>query len=558
MNTSIIMSMMAGLGLFLYGMKLMGDSIERAAGAKLRGILETITRNPVHGMFVGMIFTALIQSSSACTVMVVSFVNSGLMTLYQAAGPILGANIGTTITSQLVAFNLSKAAPIFLFTGVLVNMFSKNASIRKIADIVTGFGVLFFGLSQMSSSMGVLKDSSMVANTLMSLQNPVLAVLVGTILTAIIQSSSVTVSILLLMANQGLIGLPICLYIILGCNIGACMSALLAGIAGNTDAKRASLIHLIFNIIGTIIVFIIFLFTEDRILEVLIQVSGGNYGRVIANAHTTIKIFQVIILLPFTKQIVDMTYMIIPRKEGSDEESGDGAEMQLRYIGAKVIFSPATAVVDAIKELNRMARMAQDNLNRAMAALITPDEEQIGIVLQVEKNINFLNHAITNYLVKINQINLPVDDLRQIGALFHIVNDIERIGDHAQNVAEAAAERREKGIELSDEAIIELKEMTEMVNTLVSYAIEIFSTDREEHLSDVEELEDNIDLKERQLQDNHVERLANNECSPESGMIFSDVISGLERVADHATNIAFAIRNSEQQDTTPKQAVTKA
>ncbi len=558
MGAAILLPMMGGLGLFLYGMKVMGDSIERAAGAKLRNILETLTRTRVQGMFIGLFFTAVIQSSSACTVMIVSFVNSGLMTLYQAAGPILGANIGTTVTSQLVSFNLSKAAPVFLLGGALCTMFSKNAMVKKISEIVTGFGVLFLGLSQMSSAMSSLKDVKMVTDILMSLQNPILGVIVGTVLTSLIQSSSVTVSILLLMANQNLIGLEICMYIILGCNIGACVPALLAGLAGTRDAKRASLIHLIFNIIGTIIVYIILIFAEKQILDVLSTVSGGNPGRIIANAHTTFKIFQVIVLLPFTKQIVDMTYMIVPKSGDAKEKVGYRTQYELQYIGSNVIFSPATAVVDAIKELDRMANLASENLNRAMNALITMDEEEIEKVYEVEKNIDFLNHSITNYLVKINQINLPVDDLRQIGALFHVVNDIERIGDHAENVADMAKERIEKNATFTLTAQREMGELLDMVNNIVHYSIEMFSKDDEKHMKDIITLEDRIDRKERELQNAHVGRLERNECSPEAGMIYSDIISGLERVADHATNIAFAIKDSERENTTVMQASAKA
>ncbi|MBO6148256.1 MAG: Na/Pi cotransporter family protein [Lachnospiraceae bacterium] len=557
MNITMILAMIGGLGLFLYGMRLMGDSIERAAGAKLRNILETLTRNRVQGMFVGLFFTAVIQSSSACTVMVVSFVNSGLMTLYQAAGPILGANIGTTVTSQLVSFNLSKAAPVFLIIGVLVSMFSKNATYRKIADIITGFGVLFLGLSQMSSSMSVLKDSEAVLNVFSSLTNPFLGILLGAALTALIQSSSVTVSILLLLANQGLIALPISMFIILGCNIGACMSAVLAGIAGNRDAKRAALIHLIFNIIGTIIVAAILFVLMPQVLSMLTAISGSNPGRIIANAHTVFKIFQVALLLPFTDKIVDMTYVLVPKDKDHEEKVGYRSQFQLQYIGAKVIFSPATAVVDAIKELDRMANLASENLNRAMNALITLDEEDIAEVYEVEKNIDFLNHAITNYLVKINQTNMPVDDLKQIGALFHVVNDIERIGDHAENVADMAKERLEKNVVFSKEAQREMGDLLDMVNTIVRFSIEMFSKDSDEHMEDVMNLEDAIDEKERELQNNHIARLEKNECSPEAGMIYSDVVSGLERVADHATNIAFAIRDSERQDLTARQVSYK-
>lgn len=536
--------MAGGLGLFLFGMELMSDSIEKVAGAKLRRILEIFTTNRFMGMIVGIIFTGIIQSSSACTVMVVSFVNSGLMNLYQAAGVILGANIGTTITSQLVSFNLSKIAPLILLVGVVVMMFTKKEKVRKVAEVVVGFGILFMGLSTMSQAMANMKNEPQVVNLLMSLKNPFLATLMGFALTAVIQSSSVTVSIVLLLANQDLLPLPITLYIILGCNIGACATAMLASMTGKKDAKRAALIHLLFNIIGTVIIYIALFVAGDQIVELIRSISADN-GRFVANAHTMIKIAQVIMLFPFTGWLVKMTYLIVP---GEDQKVGYRESYQLKYIGDKVVFNPATAVVEVVKELERMASLAEENLNRAMNALITLDEEDIEEVYEVEKNINFLNHAITDYLVKINQTTLPIEDLNSLGALFHVVNDIERIGDHAENVADAARQRKEEGVSISKEAQKELGDMLEMVNKIIRYAVEMFAKSDETHMQEIVTLEDQVDEKERELQKKHVERLTKGECSPEAGMIFSDVVSGLERVADHATNIAFAITTEEEMD----------
>ncbi|MBR5376738.1 MAG: Na/Pi cotransporter family protein [Lachnospiraceae bacterium] len=556
MTVTVLFSMMGGLGLFLYGMKLMGDSIENAAGAKLRSILETLTTNKFMGMIVGIFFTAAIQSSSACTVMVVSFVNSGLMDLYQAAGVIFGANIGTTVTSQLVSFNLSKYAPLFLLPSVLFVMFSKSSMVRKCASIVVGFGILFLGLSTMSVAMSGMADSPHLMSILGSLKSPVAAILVGAVITGVIQSSSVTVSIMLLMCREGLLDINICLYIILGCNIGACVPALLTGLAGKKNALRAALIHLFFNIIGTLIMTVILVFAEDAVVNMLSAISSGDKGRMIANAHTIFKVFQVVILLPVSSLIVKLTYLVTP---GEEHGVGYREQFTLMYIGEKVVFSPATAVIDATRELERMGTLASENINRAMNALITLDEEDIREVYEVEKNINYLNHAIVNYLVKVGQMNLPVDDSRQIGALFHVVNDIERIGDHAENVADAAKQRIESDINFSLEARNEMGRLLEMVNTIIRYAMEVFAgnPDMEDKLKQVEELEDRIDVEERNIQDRHVERLAKNECTPEAGMLFSDIISGLERVADHATNIAFAIRDSEREDLSVRQVAVK-
>lgn len=538
----MMLSLAGGLGMFLLGMKMMSDSIEKAAGARLRSILEMFTKNRFVGMLVGIIFTAIIQSSSASTVMVVSFVNSGLMSLYQAAGVIFGANIGTTVTSQLVSINLSEIAPVFLLGGVLVIMFCKRQNLVKIANVMLGFGVLFMGLSGMSSAMSDVREMPEIVDLLHSLTNPFFAVLMGFVLTAIIQSSSVTVSIVLLMANQGLLELPICMFIILGCNMGSCISALIASMAGKKNAKRAAMIHFLFNVIGSAIMFVIFFVFMDPIQNVIWSISSDNPGRFVANAHTSIKIFQVLMLFPFSNWIVKLAILFVP---GSDEKAGSQDNFALKYIGSKVVFNPATAVVEVIKEMERMANLATENLNRAAHALVTLDDSEIEEVYKVEEHINFLNHAITNYLVKINQTTLPIEDLKSIGALFHVVNDIERIGDHAENVADSAKRRREKEIGFSASAQKELDEMLEMVNKVIGYSVEMFATSSEVHINDILELEDAIDEKERELQQRHIDRLTQNECTPEAGMIFSDLVSGLERVADHATNIAFAIHDSE-------------
>lgn len=534
-----------GLGLFLFGMKLMSESIEKSAGARLRSILEFFTKNKFAGIVVGVVFTGIVQSSSACTVMVVSFVNSGLMSLYQAVGVIFGANIGTTITSQLVSFNLSKYAPIFLLVGVIMIMFFKKQAITKIGDVLVGFGVLFLGLSLMSTSMNGLKTSPEIANLFASLTNPFFAVLVGFLVTSVIQSSSVTVSIVLLLAQQGMLDLPICMFIILGCNMGSCVTALIASLAGMKDAKRAALIHFLFNLVGSAVVFLLLMIVRAPIVDLIMNLSSDDPGRFVANAHTMIKIFQVIILLPFSSLLVKATYMIIP---GKDEKVGYHDNFQLQYIGEKVVFNPATAVVEVLNEIERMASLASDNLNRAMNALVTLDDEDINEVYEVEENINFLNRSISNYLVKINQTTLPIEDLKSIGALFHVVNDIERIGDHAANVADTAKLRKERDIKFSQQSFDELRQMMDLINQNMHYAIAVFAHHEEKHLEDIDRLEEQVDKMEEEIQIAHVNRMTRQECTPEAGMLFSDVVSGLERVSDHAVNIAYAMTKEKYKD----------
>ncbi len=534
-----------GLGLFLLGMKMMSDSIEKVAGAKLRSVLEFFTKNKFAGIVVGIIFTGIVQSSSACTVMVVSFVNSGLINLYQAVGVILGANIGTTVTSQLISFNLSKYAPLLLLAGVIMVMFFKKGSIVKTGDVLVGFGVLFQGLALMSQSMDGLKGSPMIAEWFASMTNPFFAVLVGFLVTSVIQSSSVTVSIVLLLAQQGLLNLPICLFIILGCNMGSCVTALIASLAGMKDAKRAALIHFLFNLIGSLIVFIILIFAGTPIVDKILDFSHNDPGRFVANSHTLIKVFQVIILLPFTNWLVKATYLIVP---GKDDKVGYRDNFQLKYIGDKVVFNPATAVVEVVNEIERMASLSGDNLNRAMNALITLDDDDINEVYAVEENINFLSHAITDYLVKINQTTLPEEDLKSFGALFHVVNDVERIGDHAVNIADSAKLRKERGVKFSKQSMDELTQMMELINKNMHYAIEVF-VHRREYLREVDELETQVDALEEEIQIAHVQRMTRNECSPQAGMLFSDIVSGLERVSDHAVNIAYAMSKEKYKDT---------
>ena len=544
---TIALELMAGLGLFLFGMKTMSDAIEKTAGAKLRPILEKFTSNKFLGLIVGAVFTALVQSSSACTSMVVSFVDSGLMTLYQAVGVIMGANIGTTITSQLVSFDLEQYAPIFLAIGIIMFMFIKKEKVNRFGEIIVGFGVLFLGISLMGSAVEPLKESIEVQQLFASLSNPFVALLIGWVVTGVIQSSSVTVSIIVVLASKGMFNdnLLICLYIILGCNMGACMTALLTSLSGKKDAKRAAMIHFLFNLFGSVLMFILLSIFGGWMQHLLYDIiSKGQPGKYIANSHTLFKVFQVAILFPFSNLLVKATYLVVP---GEDKHKvAYGEAFKLQFIGEKAVFNPATAVVAAQNEIERMASLASDNLNRAMNALITMDEGTIQDVWEVEKNIDFLSHEITNYLVRLTQTTMPIEDLMSIGGLFHVVNDIERIGDHATNIVEAAQIKKEKNIVFSKDAMKELTDMMDAVNENIHLCIDMFATKSEENIGKIEEIEDKVDKMEREIQDSHIQRMTRGECSPESGIIFNDIVVGLERVCDHATNIAFAVQKNNQ------------
>jgi len=534
---TMIISMLGGLGLFLYGMHLMSDGIERVAGSKMKTILAWCTKNRLVGVIVGTIFTAIIQSSSAATVMVVSFVNSGLMNLMQAVGVIMGANIGTTVTAQIVAFNLDSVAPIFVIIGVVMIMFVKNEMANKIGDVVFGFGALFMGMSLMKTSMASIKDSQMLMDMISKLENPIIAILVGLVITTILQSSSASVGILVTMAGSGLVELPMCFYVILGCNIGACTSAVLVGLTGKKDAKRAALIHLLFNIIGSIIMLIILL-PFSGYVETWINAISENPSRAVANTHSIFKIFQVIVLFPFGGWIVKLTELIIPGDDVQKEK------YELKFISLDSNVSPAVAVLEVTNEIKRMGDIAEYNLRRSMEALMNKDESIIKEVFEREHEVDFLSRKITDFLVKINQI-LPVNENKNIAGYYHVVSDIERIGDHAENIAEFAQTRISEDIDFSDKGEAELNKMFETMDKEVCLSLEAFTERNEEHLKEIMNLENEVDDMEREYQKNHVRRLAKNECNPNAA-IFSDLISNFERVSDHATNIAFATFKEEE------------
>ena len=538
----LIVDLLGGLGLFLFGMNFMSQGLQKAAGARLRSILEAMTKNKIIAVLFGALFTAIIQSSGATTVMVVSFVNTGIMSLAQSVGIIFGANIGTTITSQLVAFNLTGVAPFILFVGAVFVMFGKKPMLKKVGEVLLGFGALFMGISLMKDAMADLKNYQAVMDALGSMDNPIVGILFGTAITVVVQSSSVTVSILLLMASQGLIDLPVCFYVILGCNIGSCTPAVLASLNTKKDAKCAAFIHVMFNVLGMVIIGILLAFGMKYFEAFILRVSGADVGRCVANADTFFKIFQTIIFLPLSAQFVAMSRRLIP---GADQEEKD---YQLLYIGKQNIFSPSTAVVETTQEIERMGKMARENLGLAMEAFFDGDENKINRVYEVENQIDFLSKEITDYLVKINQLQLPVVDARRIGALFHVVSDIERIGDHAENMADAAVKSHEENLKFTKKGEKEIREMHQKTLQILEEAMEMFTTLDKKNLSDILELENSIDTMERELQQNHVRRMAKGKCLPMTGILFTDLVTGLERVADHATNIAFSILEGDPEE----------
>ena len=551
MELSLVFSLLGGLGLFLYGMKLMSDSLANVAGAKLRTILEQMTKNTFVGMMVGMFFTAIVQSSSATTVLVVSFVNAGLMNLYQATGIIMGANIGTTITGQLIALNLSEIAPLFVLAGVIMVMFSKKPNVQKIGEVILGFGILFVGLASMSSSMETLKDSPMVVNVLSSLTNPILGLFVGFIITSVLQSSSATVGIVMLLAEQGLLPLHICFYTILGCNIGSCVSALLASLGGKKNAKRAAYIHFIFNVIGSLVIVVLLQLFLPYIEYGILSLTGSQnltgealnhlMAKNVANTHTIFKVFQVIILYPFAKWLVKLTYLIVP---GEDEKSG----FSVKYISDKVTLSPTTAIPQVIHEVERMAEISRNNLNLAVNSLLEGDISTQEEIQKNEEHIDYLNHAIFEYLNHINEIPLPKEDSRLIGPLFHVIADLERIGDHATTISHITMTCDKKKYTFTEKHKVEIRELLSMVNSELELSLDMFTNKSLEYLSEIIKLEDLIDSKEKSLQKSYLTDIKTQETAARAGMLYSDLAAALERVGDHATNIAFSILNDDSEE----------
>lgn len=536
---SLLLTLMGGLGLFLFGMNFMSQGLQKAAGAKLRSVLTAISKNKYIAVLFGALFTAIIQSSGATTVMVVTFVNAGLMELTQAIGIIFGANIGTTITAQLVSFNLTAIAPVILFVGVVMFLFLKKPIFKKSGEVVIGFGALFMGISMMSGAMSQLNQYPAVINTLARLTNPVLAILVGLVITVIVQSSSVTVSILLLMAGQGLVTLPICFYFILGCNIGSCTPAVMAAMDAKKDAKRAALIHVLFNVFGMIIISVILIFAMEPFTAFIQAVSGADMKRSVANTDTIYKVFQTLIFLPLTNQFIKLVNMLVP----GDDVKHEGFSLQ--YISKSTVFSPTAAIVEAMQEISRMGRKAEQNLQLAIEGFFDGDQSKIDQVYATEKYIDYLSHEITDYLVDVNQRQLPVSDSLKIGGLFHVVNDIERIGDHAENIADSAMRMKEENITFSKKATKEIQDMFARDTKILACALEMFENEDRSHMKEIRAIEEEVDQMEIDLQNSHIRRMAKGKCSPESGLIFTDLVTGLERVADHATNIAFALINSD-------------
>ncbi len=540
MSVANILSMAGGLGLFLFGIRTMGDGLENAAGAKLKRMLEVLTGNRFLAVLVGFVVTAIIQSSTATTVMVVGFVNAGMMSLAQAVGVIMGANIGTTVTSLLIALNFSSVAAASVLVGVILMLASKKTVVKNLGAIFTGFGLLFLGIDMMSDSMAPLRDSAGFMNFIVTVSEsplrPLFGIILGIVMTAVLQSSSASVGVLQTLAMQGLVPLKFSVFVLFGQNIGTCLTALFSTVGAKKNSKRAAVIHLLFNVIGTGIFILIALLTPY--VEWIEKLSPDPMAQ-IAISHIVFNIVSTVVMFPFAKVLVKLSCLLVPGKDDSE------SEMHCKFIDDRLLNTPPFAVMQVSKEVARMAKLARDNFETSAHALINRSDKDLDKVMENEEIINYLNHHITSYLVKLNALDITDSDSDYIARVFHAINDIERVGDHAINLAEAAQHNIGEGLKFSDPAREELNQLCGSVVTLLERSMAAFdnqslSDNEAKELSDLEEHIDDLTLE---CQDSHIFRLNRKECNTEAGMLYLNTITDFERVGDHAINIAFLARS---------------
>lgn len=540
MSVANILSMAGGLGLFLFGIRTMGDGLENAAGAKLKRMLEVLTGNRFLAVLVGFVVTAIIQSSTATTVMVVGFVNAGMMSLAQAVGVIMGANIGTTVTSLLIALNFSSVAAAAVLVGVILMLASKKTVVKNLGAIFTGFGLLFLGIDMMSDSMAPLRESAGFMNFIVTVSEsplrPLFGIILGIVMTAVLQSSSASVGVLQTLAMQGLVPLKFSVFVLFGQNIGTCLTALFSTVGAKKNSKRAAVIHLLFNLIGTGIFILIALLAPY--VEWIEKLSPDPMAQ-IAISHIVFNIVSTVIMFPFAKVLVKLSCLLVPGKDDSE------SEMHCKFIDDRLLNTPPFAVMQVSKEVARMAKLARDNFETSAHALINRSDKDLDKVMENEDVINYLNHHITSYLVKLNALDITDSDSDYIARVFHAINDIERVGDHAINLAEAAQHNIGEGLKFSDPAREELNQLCGSVVTLLERSMAAFdnqslSDDEAKELSDLEEHIDDLTLE---CQDSHIFRLNRKECNTEAGMLYLNTITDFERVGDHAINIAFLARS---------------
>lgn len=544
----VIFVFAGGLGMFLYGMNMMGDGLQKTAGNKLKSLLGYLTNNRLMAVLLGVVVTGIIQSSSATTVMVVGFVNAGIMNLIQATGVIMGANIGTTVTAWLVSmgewssvFKPDFFAPVLIAIGAFVVLICKNQKRKNIAEIIIGLGLLFIGLKFMSDVIkpfAEAEDSVFKTAFIVLGKNPLLGILTGAVVTAIIQSSSASVGILQTLAMAGVVNWQSAIFITLGQNIGTCITAILSSIGASKTAKRAAVIHLLFNTIGAVIfgvaMYIIFNFKPDF-------AHSGISSTQISIFHTVFNLTNTIILFPFAKGLVKISGLFIDDSKG--EVGTDDIQITLRHLDERILETPSFAVENSIKEVVHMGEITLENTRTAIDAILNNDEAKAQKVFEQEKVIDAHQKVINAYLVKINNLSLTADQKKLVSDLFDTVSNIERVGDHADNIAELAIEKINNNLFLSDEAYNELKEISSIAAESFELSIKARETKNIDYVRKVEKMEKTVDNLKNDLRQKHIDRLTQEICSPENGVVFIDALINLERISDHSLNIAYFVKD---------------
>lgn len=521
---------LGGLALFIYGMQLMGEGLQRAAGSKLQKILSAITGTVVIGVLVGALVTGIIQSSSATTVMTVGLVNAGLMTLKQAFSIVMGANIGTTMTAQLIAFNLTQYIKLIMAIGFAIYFISKKQQWRYFGQVVFGFGILMLGMEMMGDSVAPLKDYQGFVDFITNFSHrPLLGVLVGLVMTMIIQSSSATIGILMAMASQGIIPLEGAIPVLFGDNIGTCITAILASIGTNKTAKRTALAHVMFNVVGSLI----FLLFMNYFINFVLYVSPPNdIARQIANAHTAFNLLNTLLFIPFTGLFVKAICIMLPGEEIIISQKP-------LYLDTNVLAAPAIAIGLASKEIIHMANLARDNVNAGMEAILEKNSKKIKFVKSHEPVVDSLEEAITVYLTKISEKKLSEDLSNRHTSLLHACNDIERIGDHAENLAKQAEMLIEEGgIVFSEAAKHELTAAAEAIDKCYKAAIQAMEFDDKEKAREALLLSKDVRALLRDIRKKHIQRLNDNQCTPVAGFVLIEMLTNLRRISDHSKNLA--------------------
>ena len=536
MQLTDILSLLGGLALFLFGMKLMSDSLEAAAGKRLKSILERLTSRPINGVLVGTGLTAIIQSSSATTVMVVGFVNSGLMSLTSAVWVIMGANIGTTITGQLIAIDITAIAPLIAFIGVAMIVFFKSKKLDAFGSVIGGLGILFIGMETMSNAMVPLRTMPEFVGLISKFQNPFIGILVGALFTALIQSSSASVGILQALAKSGVMTLSSSIYVLFGQNIGTCITSVLASIGTSKNAKRTTIIHLTFNIIGTVIfVSISMLFPFAHLVE---SITPNNVAAQIANVHTIFNVATTLLLLPIGTKLVDLAKMILP------DDPEDHQHMSLKYLDFSIfnndyhIGTSAIANTQLFNETQHMLNVANHNVKRAFELLDHFDQEKYERLLKDEEYINYLNQQIIDFTTEVISNEFPTEGSQTIVLFLKLSSDLERIGDHAINIASRAQKLAEDDTHFSADALKEISIMESLCNNILDELI-ILDYDEFKNIVDkVDVMEDNIDKTQHQFTVNQLIRLKEKKCSTENSIIYTKILTDFERIGDHGLNIA--------------------